>query len=380
MARASKDKPKVKLTGTEWKYVLKRTLSEFSWYKGTDLAAQLTYFTVLAIAPTLLAVFSLAALVLQDFQDQIADKLKEVIQRSGVDGVDSAVDSTLDSLLGSSTGGTIALIIGVAIALWSASAYVKAFSRASNTVYNVPETRGPVSFNLSMYVTTAVLVVGIVVVLLSLLLTQTMLDAVADPIFTAAGLSGPLAFLSGTFMPIWAWVKWPVILVILFALLSLLYWATPNLKRPYRPISPGGIFAVIGIIVAAVAVAIYMSTVASYSSYGAIGGVMAVLFALWVMNIVMVMGGIFDSEYERAKELVVGRASEKEYALTLRGKDTPTKAQKKRDAVIAEGRDIRLQALHHNQDQYKGHFAGQTTGERAHAPETADRDNTSDEF
>ena len=47
--------------------------------------------------------------------------------------------------------------------------------------------------------------------------------------------------------------------------------------------------------VAAVALSIYMSTVAGYSSYGAIGGIMAVLFALWIINIVIIMGAEVDA-------------------------------------------------------------------------------------
>src|SRR5690625_6520470 len=76
-------------------------------------------------------------------------------------------------------------------------------------------------------------------------------------------------FLTDSFLPIWAWVKWPVVLVIAFALISILYWGAPNVSKPFRLISPGGVVAILGIAVAAVALSIYMTTVASYSSYGA---------------------------------------------------------------------------------------------------------------
>ena len=126
------------------KYMAKRVLAEFSRDGGTDQAAKLTYFMVLSIAPTLLAVFSLATLLLSGIKEQISqllvDAINSAVGSSGM-GADTAVKSTVDSLMGSASGGTIALIIGIATALWSASAYVKAFGRVANDIYEVPEGR-----------------------------------------------------------------------------------------------------------------------------------------------------------------------------------------------------------------------------------------------
>ena len=48
-AADSKKKPQtpVKLKGTSWKYAFKRAVKEFTADGGTDLAAMLTYYTVL---------------------------------------------------------------------------------------------------------------------------------------------------------------------------------------------------------------------------------------------------------------------------------------------------------------------------------------------
>src|SRR5690625_3805479 len=132
------------------KYMVKRVLSEFARDRGTDQAAKLTYFMVLSVAPTLLAVFSLATLLLADIKDQIADRLVSAIESaaggSGL-GAEDAIRDTVESLMGSATGGTIALIIGIATALWSASAYIKAYGRVANHIYEVPEGRGPIRMN-----------------------------------------------------------------------------------------------------------------------------------------------------------------------------------------------------------------------------------------
>jgi membrane protein len=349
-----------KLSRPTLKYMAKRVIAEFLRDGGTDQAAKLTYFMVLSIAPTLLALFSLATLLLSDLTEEIAGLISDAISSaaSGSElGAGDAIESTVESLMGSATGGTIALIIGIGTALWSASAYVKAYGRVANQVYEVPEGRGPVRMNGTMLLLTLAMILGILLVMVSLLLSASLVEGLLGPIASSIGAEGALTFLLDSFLPIWAWVKWPVILVIAFALISLLYWGAPNIDKPFRFISPGGVFAILGIAVAGVALSIYMGTVAGYSSYGAIGGIMAVLFALWVINIVIILGAEVDAEYERARELEAGKPAEDSLALPMRESSGAEKAEEKREAIVDEGRDIRLRNLHHDAGAYTGEDA-----------------------
>jgi membrane protein len=371
------DDEKVRLKRPTILYMAKRVLSEFGRDGGTDQAAKLTYFMVLSIAPMLLAVFSLATLILAPIKDEIAKLVTNAVTNSGlgaqVDGLGDIVSTTIESLTRSASGGVIALIIGIATALWSASAYVKAFSRAANGIYEIPEGRGPVRMNGTMLAVTALLVVGLLVIGISIMLNATITETLLQPIAQPLHLEGAVAFLLESFLPIWTWLKWPVIVVIMFVLVSVLYWAAPNIAKPFRLISPGGVFAIIGIAVAAVVLSIYMSTFASYSSYGAIGGVMAILFALWVMNIVVIMGAEVDAEYERAKELQAGLPAENGFEVPMRGEKGAEKKEKKYEKVVDAGRDLRLQNLHRDQDSYTGENARITprtpTGSIAAQPE-----------
>ncbi|MGP9682771.1 MULTISPECIES: YihY/virulence factor BrkB family protein [unclassified Brachybacterium] len=356
----SPDPSSPRLSRPTLKYMAKRVLSEFTRDGGTDQAAKLTYFMVLSIAPTLLALFSLATLLLAPIKDQIADLITQAISSaaSGSElGASEAVSSTITSLMGSATGGTIALIIGIATALWSASGYIKAFGRVANQVYEIPEGRGPIRLTLSMLGLTIAMILGILLIMVSILLNQSLVDGILGPIASSIGAEGALSFLTGSFLPIWTWVKWPVILVLAFALISLLYWGAPNIAKPFRLISPGGVFAIVGIAVAAVALSIYMGTVAGYSSYGAIGGIMAVLFALWIINIVIILGAEVDAEFERARELESGKPAEDTLDLPMRDSKAAEKAESKREDIIDEGRDIRLKNLHRDSEAYTGEDA-----------------------
>lgn len=331
-----------KLDGASWKYALKRAVKEFSADKGTDLAAMLTYYTVLSLAPTLLAIFSIISLFLASNADRITQLVEGWAEESIPAEYQGLVIDLVETVTGSASGGLIALAIGIVTALWSASAYVKAFSRSANTVYGREEGRGLIKQTGTMLLITLTMVVGVVLILVSLVLDESIVGGLLGPIAEPLGLGGVLDFMMGAFLPIWAWVKWPFILVLLIILIAVLYYLAPNVRQPkFTWISLGAVVAIIGIAVASVALYIYFAYFASYSSYGAIGTVMALLFALWVFNIVLLLGVEIDAEVERARELQAGMPAEENIQLPPRGTERVEKMRKTREDLESEGRRLR---------------------------------------
>ncbi|GAA4780017.1 YihY/virulence factor BrkB family protein [Citricoccus nitrophenolicus] len=332
-----------KLNGAGWKYAFKRAVKQFGANGGTDLAAMLTYFMVLSLAPALLAIFSIITLVLANNADTVTSLVEDLVVEFVPSDYQSLVTNMVDTMISSSSGGVIALIIGIATALWSASAYVKAFARCMNTVYGVDEGRKFVRQILTMLAVTLAELLGIVLILVSLALNQSLVTGVLGPIAEPLGLGGTLTFLTESFLPIWAWAKWPVILVIIIGLIALLYLVTPNIRKPRSGwLSIGSVLAIVGIAVAGVAMSIYLSQFAGYSSYGVIGTVMALLFVLWVFNIVLLLGAHVDAEVARARQLLAGVPSE--VAIQLPPVDVAgvQKSKKARDELESEGRVLRL--------------------------------------
>ena len=111
----------------------------------------------------------------------MVDLVNQAAGGSGL-GAEDAIRSTVDSLMGSATGGTIALIIGIATALWSASAYIKAYGRVANQIYEVPEGRGPIRMYLTMLLLTIALIVGILLIMISILLNATLVEGHASEV------------------------------------------------------------------------------------------------------------------------------------------------------------------------------------------------------
>ena len=294
-----------------WFGVLKRTVTEFRADNLTDLAAALTYYGVLAIFPAILALVSILGLIGPSATQPLIQNLGKVAPGPAQQIFTSAINS-LQSSRG--TAGVI-FIIGIAAALWSASGYIAAFMRASNTIYDIEEGR-------PFWVTIPVrLIVTLVVVLL--------LAISAVAVVVTGGLAkqvGNLVGVGGTAVTVWDIAKWPVLILFVSFIFSILYWASPNVKHPgFRWLSPGGVFAVLVWLIASGAFAFYVANFSSYNkTYGALAGVIIFLVWLWLSNTALLLGAEFNAELERGRQIEAGHPADREPFVE------PRKARKRR--------------------------------------------------
>jgi membrane protein len=321
------------LTKRSWLYVLKRTIREFSDDQCTDIAAALTYYSVLAIFPGILALVSVLGIVGADnakVRDTILEVLNPLVTSSTLDSVRRLLDQ-----LSSSQAGGYALAIGIAGALWSASGYVGAFSRAMNRVYEVQEGRPfwklrPLQLVITV-VTVLLCAVGLIILVVSGPVAQSIGDAlnVGDAALTA-----------------WNIAKWPALAVVVILAVALLYYMTPNVRQPrFRWVSPGAFLAIVVWVVASVAFGFYVSNFSSYNkTYGSLAAVIVALLWLWLTNLALMFGAELDAELERGRELQAGLPAEETLQLPLRDDRNVKKGRRRRREEIADAREIRREA------------------------------------
>ncbi len=320
------------LTKPSWKYSLRKSVREFLDDECTDLAAALTYYAVLSIFPALLALVSVLGLVTDPTKavDKVVEILKPLVSEKTLSAVEPVVNS-----LANSQGAGLTLILGLALALWSASGYVTAFSRAMNRIYEIREGRPFWKLRPIMLLITLVSVLLIAVALLILVLS----GPVAESVGSALGIGS-------TVVTIWRFAKWPVLLLVMVMVVALLYYATPNIKQPkFRWVSVGAVVAIVTWLVASVLFGIYVANFSNYDkTYGSLGGVIAGLLWLWITNLALLLGAEMDSEIERSRELQAGIPAEKELQLPLRDDAKIEKAEQKEAEDIERGRELRLAA------------------------------------
>lgn len=312
--------------------VLRRAVREFVDDGGTDLAAALTYYSVLALFPGLIAVLSLVGVVGQTQQSvgTIIDILRPLV--SSPDTL-RFIDEALTTLA-SSHGAGIGLALGLAGALWSASGYVGAFSRAMNRVYEVQEGR-PFWRMRPMQLVVTVVTVTLSAVALVILVVS---GPVTETVGAAIGVGNDV-------QRVWEIAKWPVLAVVVMVIVATLYWATPNVRfQRFRIISAGAFVAIAVWLLASVGFAFYVVNFSSYNkTYGSVAGIVVALLWLWLTNVALIFGGELDAELERSRELHGGVAAEETIQLPVRDVRGIEKAAVRRDRAVAQARAVRLE-------------------------------------
>jgi membrane protein len=278
-----------------WFGVLKRTVTEFRDDNLTDWAAALTYYAVLSIFPAMIALISILGLVVAPATiDRVITETVSAL------GPSSAIDTFLGpvrEITQDRESAGVMLIVGVAVALWTASGYVGAFMRASNAIYEREEGRPFWKLRPFQLFVTLILVLLAALVVLALIVSGPVAEAVGG----AVGLGD-------TAVTAWNYAKWPVLIVVVMFMLAILYWSAPNAKvAGFRWVSPGSVLAVLVWIVASAGFAFYVSQFSSYNkTYGALGGVIVFLVWMWITNLAVLLGAELNAETERGRELEAG--------------------------------------------------------------------------
>jgi membrane protein len=287
---------------------LKRTVLEFREDQMTDWAAALTYYGLLALFPALIALVSIVGI----FGDPAATtrKLTDIVTAIGPSSSAATFSGPIRSITSHRGAAGVLFVVGLAVALWSASAYVGAFIRASNVIYETPEGRPFWKLRPLQIVITLAMVLLLAALALALVLTGPVVDQVARPL----GISNAAT-------TVWDIAKWPVMVLVVLLIIAVLYHASPNVRLPgFKWVTPGAVLALVAWVIASVAFAFYVANFGSYDkTYGTLGGVVALLVWLWIGNLALLLGMELNAERERNRELTEGvPGAERELQLDAR--------------------------------------------------------------
>lgn len=249
------------------------------------LAAGVGFFSLLATVPTMVALVSVYGLVADpaDIQRTVDETL-----RAAPDEVRELVSSQLGTIVDSSPSGLRAgVLVGVVIALWSASSGMKHAIGALTLAYDETEDRRFVRVRgLALLLTIGGLAVAGLVVA-GVVVVPSELD-------DAGGVSGALRLALII-------VRWPLMAAAGLACVSLLYRWGPD-RRPARWVwaAPGAVLASVVWVVASLGFSIYTSNFGNYNeTYGALATVVVVMLWLYLSAYAVILGAEVNAELER---------------------------------------------------------------------------------
>jgi membrane protein len=277
-----------------WKDVLWRTYQQISEDRLLLIAAGVVFYAMLAIVPAITALVSMYGLFTpaRTIGAQLSF-LADVMPG----GAYQLISEQIVRIAGNSDGKlTFAFIVGLAVALWSANAGIKAICDALNIVYDEDEKRGIVTLNAISLTFT----LGAICVLLLALGAVVVLPLVLAFLgFAAQEQAGLLPLL-----------RWPALFVLLMFGLAALYRFGPSRRQAkWRWVSVGSVFAALTWIAVSVAFSWYLSRFADYNAtYGSLGAVIGLMMWMWISTTVVLVGAELNSEIEHqtARDSTVG--------------------------------------------------------------------------
>ena len=266
-----------------WFSVLKRVALDFIEHRLMAEAAGVVFFVLLAIFPAIAALVSLYGLFADPkaVADHLAN-LSDVIPGGGMDIVKDQITRVTTNSSGKLGFG---LVIGLLTSLWSSNQGTKALFDVLNVVYDEREKRS--YFRLTL-ITLAVTLGLIVFTLLALAAV-----VVVPIVFHFAGLDG-------VYKSLLSLVRWPLLLVGVSVLLSLLYRIGPSREQArWQWVTWGGCFASILWVLVSLAFSFYVSNFGRYNAtYGSLGAAIGFMTWIWISVIVVLLGAELNAELE----------------------------------------------------------------------------------
>ena len=277
-----------------WKDILWRTYQRINDDRLLAIAGGVVFFGLLAMFPAITALVSSYGLFadpstiganLQTLAVMLPEGTFQVVQ----DQIARVVAK------GSSELGTT-FLFGLALALWSANAGMKALIDALNAAYEEREKRRFIRLNLL----SLALTVGGIVGLLSMVSVVVAFPLAIDYL----GLQ-PLSQL------IISLARWPLMFLMLMIALAVLYRFGPSRREArWKWLSIGSLSASVLWIAGSGALSWYLSSFGNYNAtYGSLGAAIGLMMWMWMSAIIVLLGAELNSEIEHqtAVDSTVGR-------------------------------------------------------------------------
>jgi membrane protein len=284
----------------DWGAILVRAGREALEDGVTNLAAALAYHSFLALPSILLIVVGVLGVVSTPLTiDSMLAHLEGVVPPEAID----LVRKSLTEVAQNHRGSVILIVVGSALAIWSAIGSMMALIWALNIAYERRETRGLVRTRLTALAMFFAAFAALLLCFALLVMGPYMTDWVGS----ALGIQSVLSWL-------WWAAQWPVLIGGLLTVFALIYYLGPNVEHPrWQFITPGSVLSVVVWLGASALFAFYASNFGSYNkTWGIFSGVIVMLTWLWLTSIALLLGAEVNAEAERSRELRMGEPAEVE--------------------------------------------------------------------
>jgi membrane protein len=265
---------------------LKSIGQRFGKHEISTLSTSFAYFWTFAIPPLLILATMIGVLIDKATDVEIVSRLRDLIDERASEEFKPLLLKLLDQAVVKVGSGaaSVGVLLTVVLALWSASSAIGILMLGFNRAYEVSETRSWLHKKGLALGLTLALVAMVNVAFFLLVFGERLGTKIADWLG-----------MGSVFTTLWQLARWPVAIFGMMFVLSLLYWAGPNVQRPFRLLTAGAILATVLWLVLVAGFGIYLSFSNPGSAYGVAGSVIVLLIFLNLTGIVFFMGAEIDA-------------------------------------------------------------------------------------
>jgi membrane protein len=262
--------------------LVKRTVKDFLDDDMLTYASALSYQVLFSLFPFVIFLIALLGfLQLSSFFEWLRGHAEVMLPEEAMGQVNNVIGELQKQKSG-------LLSFGVIFAIWTASAAVRATMNALNVAYDVKEARPA----WKLYPLSIIYTVGIAVMLILAAALMIVGPQAVQWISQQVGMEQ-------LFVTLWAWLRWPVALLLMMLAVATLYYVAPNVEQKFRFLTPGAVLAVVIWIIASLGFSFYVSNVGDYSAmYGSIGTIIVLLMYFFISAAVFLFGAELNAVIE----------------------------------------------------------------------------------
>ena len=271
-----------------WRDILLRVKAQLVADNIGIVSAGVAFYALLAVFPALSAIVAAYGFLFDP-----ADVQRHMTLMIGLLPVDARqllLDQLGNLAKGSTAGLGIGVFVGFGVALWSATKGAKAIIAALNIVYKERESRGLIRVNLLALTLTFCAIAFVLLAMISVIVIPTIMNL-------WSGLDIAVRFL--------AWMRWPVIALIMMTCLSAVYRFGPSRSHAkWRWLSAGSVVATLLWIAGSWLFSQYVALFGNYNeTYGSIGAVVILLMWFFVSTWIVLLGAEINAEIEHQTKI-----------------------------------------------------------------------------
>lgn len=259
---------------TLWK-LLKQSYQEFQDDKASQLAAALSYYTAVSIAPMLIFLLLILGFVMgQDVaQSQLVRQLEGVLGSEGMEFINTIIENAEQP-----TAGSIAGILSLLTLIWGSANVFSHLQDTLNVIWDVTiKPSGGWKLTLRKRLLSFTLVLGIGFLLAVSLVLSAALSLISS------SLSGLLP----SFDLLWQGVEYAISFGVMMLLFAAMFKVLPDVHIPWRIVWPGAMVTALLFTIGKLILSLYIGQAAPGSAYGTAGSV--IVFLLWVYYSAMIL-------------------------------------------------------------------------------------------